>query len=94
MAYFRSFFATQTLNFNAPVNCTLQSGSQAVAVAVGDLRGNGINDVVAASTFTDSNGSFGGTVDVALGNGDGTLGGQNSYSLGGPVARPALRRSM
>src|SRR5579871_1793026 len=69
--------------FQNAVNYSLPSGSQAVAVAVGDVNGDGKNDVVAASMLTTSNGSFGGTVNVLLGNGDGTLGSQNSYPLGG-----------
>ena len=70
--------------FNAAVNYPLQSGSSAVAVAVADLNGDGKKDVVAESMATNPNGTFGGTVDVAFGNGDGTLGTQASYAIGGP----------
>ncbi len=66
--------------FKTPVNYPLQSGSQAVAILVGDLNGDGRPDVIAASTSNQSNN---GTIDVALGNGDGTLGRQNSYPIGG-----------
>jgi uncharacterized protein (TIGR03437 family) len=69
--------------FQTPTSYKLQSGSQAVAVAVGDMNGDGKNDVVTSSMFTTNNGGFAGTVDVALGNGDGTLGKQNSYPMGG-----------
>jgi uncharacterized protein (TIGR03437 family) len=69
--------------FAAPVNYPLQSGSQAAAVALGDFNGDGKLDVVASSMSTDSNGNIHGTVDVALGKGDGTLGAQNSYGMGG-----------
>jgi uncharacterized protein (TIGR03437 family) len=69
--------------FNAPVNYALQSGSQAVTVAVGDINGDGKPDVVAASSTTDQFGNQGGTLDVAAGNGNGTLGTQSSYALGG-----------
>ncbi|HLJ49942.1 MAG TPA: FG-GAP-like repeat-containing protein [Bryobacteraceae bacterium] len=66
--------------FRSPVNYSLQSGLQAVSVATGDLNGDGHNDVVAASTNI---GSSGGNVEVAFGRGDGTLGAQASYTLGG-----------
>ncbi|HLJ45696.1 MAG TPA: FG-GAP-like repeat-containing protein [Bryobacteraceae bacterium] len=69
--------------FNTPVNYPLQSGSQAVTLATADLNGDGKPDVVASSMFTANNGSFGGTLDVALGNGGGTLGTQTSYAIGG-----------
>ena len=69
--------------FQAPVSYTLQSGSQAVAIAVGDMNGDGKNDIVTSSMFNMNSGAFGGTVDVALGNGDGTLGKQNSYAMNG-----------
>jgi uncharacterized protein (TIGR03437 family) len=69
--------------FTAPVDYPLQSGSMAVAVAVGDIDGDGKNDVVSASETLKPSGAFGGTLDVALGNGDGTLGKQTSYALGG-----------
>jgi uncharacterized protein (TIGR03437 family) len=69
--------------FQAPVNYALQSGSLAVTVAVGDINDDGKNDVVAASRFTDQFGNEGGTLDVAFGNGNGTLGTQSSYALGG-----------
>jgi hypothetical protein len=62
-----------------PVSYSLNSGSQAVSVALADLRSNGHNDAIAASGSS----SGGGTVDVALGNGDGTLGNQSSYAIGG-----------
>ncbi|MGD0619505.1 MAG: FG-GAP-like repeat-containing protein [Bryobacteraceae bacterium] len=65
--------------FNAPVNYPLQSGSSAAAVAVADLTGNGPNDVVASSTTS----AGGGTVDVLMNNGEGTLGTQYSYAIGG-----------
>ena len=64
--------------FNSPVEYKLQSGSAAVAVATADLNGDGHADVVAAGSA-----SQGGTVEVVLGNGDGTLGTQHSYPLGG-----------
>ena len=66
--------------FGLPVNYSLQSNSQAVAVAVADLNGDGKNDVAAASI--DQTGS-GGTLDLALNTGNGTLGTQSSYTLGG-----------
>jgi uncharacterized protein (TIGR03437 family) len=69
---------------NAAVNYTLQSGSQAREVALGDLNGDGKNDVVAASQIIENGATVGGTVDVALNNGDGTLGTQHSYALGAP----------
>ena len=69
--------------FTAPVDYPLQSGSKAVAVAVGDIDGDGKNDVVSASETLDQFGDLGGTLDVAFGNGDGTLGKQASYALGG-----------
>jgi uncharacterized protein (TIGR03437 family) len=65
--------------FNAPMNYTLQSGSSAAAVAVADLNGNGHNDVVASSTTS----AGGGTVDVLVNNGEGTLATQHSYAIGG-----------
>jgi hypothetical protein len=65
--------------FNAPVNYNLQSGSQAVAVALADLNADGHNDVVAAGSMQGS----AGTVEVVLGKGDGTLGQQHSYAIGG-----------
>lgn len=66
--------------FSAASKYTLESGSQAVTVAVGDLNGDGKPDVVAASM---SAATYGGTVDVALNNGNGTFGTQNSYPMGG-----------
>ncbi len=69
--------------FSPAVNYTLQSSSQPVEVAVADIDGDGKNDVVAASLFTGNSGNFGGTLDVALNNGNGTLGTQSSYALGG-----------
>ncbi|HEY6345949.1 MAG TPA: VCBS repeat-containing protein [Bryobacteraceae bacterium] len=75
--------------FAAPVSYSLESGSQAVAVALADLRGDGHNDAIAAAAANSSS-ATGGTVDVALGNGDGTLGAQTSYAIGGPPRRCRL----
>ena len=69
--------------FNAAVNYTLQSGSQAAQTVVGDFNRDGKNDVAAAGTLTDSFGNLTGAIDVLLGNGDGSLGKQASYALGG-----------
>lgn len=69
--------------FTAAVDTALQSGSQAVAVAVADINGDGKNDIVSASESLAPSGGIGGTLDVALGNGNGTLGTQASYPLGG-----------
>ncbi len=68
--------------FSPVVNYPLQSGSEAVGVAIADINGDGKKDVVAASITSGQSGS-GGTLDVALNNGDGTLGTQSSYALGG-----------
>jgi uncharacterized protein (TIGR03437 family) len=65
--------------FNPPVNYPLQSGSAAAAVAVADLTGDGHNDVVASSLTPGG----GGTVDVLLNSGEGTLSTQHSYAIGG-----------
>ena len=70
-------------SFKAPVNYTLESGSQAAAVATADMNGDGRNDVIALSSTTSSTGASGGTIDILLGNGDGTLVHQNSYPMGG-----------
>jgi len=64
--------------FASPVSYALQSGSQAISVAGGDLNGDSKMDVVAAA----SSGN-GGTLEVAFGNGNATLGSQSSYALGG-----------
>ena len=74
--------------FKPPVNYNLQSGAQAVAAAVGDMNGDGRNDVVTSSAVTTQSGAFTGAIDVVLGNGDGTLGRQNSYPMGGLPGGP------
>ncbi|HUB77666.1 MAG TPA: FG-GAP-like repeat-containing protein [Bryobacteraceae bacterium] len=65
--------------FQAPVSYTLQSGSHAAAVAIADVNNDGSADVVAAS----SQGTLAGTLDIALNSGNGSLGTQSSYALGG-----------
>lgn len=67
--------------FSAPVQYNLQSGSSAVAVTTADLNGDGHADVIAAGSTPSQTG----TVDVVLGNSDGTLGQQHSYPIGGWV---------
>jgi len=73
--------------FQPPVS--YNTGENAYSVAVGDLRGNGTLDIVAA-TCTFRFGSvcnFGtGTLAVLLGNGDGTFQPALSYYPGGPYA--------
>jgi uncharacterized protein (TIGR03437 family) len=69
------------VDFTAPVEYNLQSGSLAASVAVADLNGDGHTDVVSAGAPL--GGSNSGTVDVVLGKGDGTLGQQHSYAIGG-----------
>lgn len=66
--------------FASAVNYTLQSGSSAAAVAIGDMNGDGHPDVV-TSGFVASGTQ--GSVDVSLNNGNGTLGTENSYAIGG-----------
>jgi uncharacterized protein (TIGR03437 family) len=70
---------TAGADFSLPVQYSLQSGSAAVAVASADLNGDGHADIIAAGSVR----SQGGTVDVVLGKGDGTLGQQYSYAIGG-----------
>lgn len=59
-------------------------GEYAYSVALGDLRGNGILDLVVANKFSDDEGSSDyNAVDVLLGNGDGTFQSAVSYLLPG-----------
>jgi hypothetical protein len=59
-------------------------GEFLVSVAVGDLRGNGILDVVAANEFSDDEGKkLRSDVGVLLGNGDGTFQTADSYPVDG-----------
>jgi hypothetical protein len=58
--------------FQAPVSYPV--GRTPVSVAVGDLRGNGITDLVVANANDD-------TVSVLLGNGDGTFGPAVNYRI-------------
>jgi hypothetical protein len=57
-------------------------GESAISVAVGDLNGDGIPDMVVANDCVDSSCSTG-SVSVLLGNGDGTFQPAQSYPSGG-----------
>jgi len=52
---------------------------QATSIATGDVNGDGKLDLIVTSSLTASNG----TINVLLGNGDGTFQGQVSYTSGG-----------
>ena len=79
MEAFRFCYGSRARKFSAPVNYTLQSGSNATGIALGDLNGDGKKDVVTSGPGAQSTG----TVDVVLNNGNGTLGQQRSYPIGG-----------
>jgi hypothetical protein len=65
----------ETFFFSPPVNYP-PVGELAFGVAVADLTGSGVNDVINASWY-------GGNIGVLLGNGDGTLQGSRFYSTHG-----------
>jgi hypothetical protein len=67
--------------FQHPLQYT-GGGLAAMSIAVGDLNGDGIPDVVVAS----QNGDNDGTVGVLLGNGNGTFQPTATYDSGGPHA--------
>jgi hypothetical protein len=68
--------------FQPPVD--YQVGVNPQSVAIGDLRHNGILDIVTANfgTFSEFNFTPGTTVSVLLGNGDGTFGLASTYDTG------------
>jgi FG-GAP-like repeat/FG-GAP repeat len=66
--------------FRAAVNYT--SGGVAVGLAVADVNGDGIPDLVVANVGDFNNNGQGGNVSILLGNGDGTFQGAVNYTAG------------
>ena len=71
-AYLQVATPELTLGFSGP---QLSSNGQAYSVAVGDFTGSGKLDIVSGNTATSS-------VSVSMGNGDGTFGSPQSYTVG------------
>src|SRR6202034_872683 len=79
--------------FEAPVTYG-SGGIEPLAVALGDVNGDGIPDLIVTNAF--ATGSQGGDseVSVMLGNGDGTFRSPVSYDSGGYYARSVAVRDM
>ena len=77
--------ANAGLNF-APAVDYSSGGVGAYALAVGDLNGDGITDLVVANESADASGGNG-SIGVLLGNGDGTLQPAVAYASGGYQTR-------
>jgi hypothetical protein len=71
--------------FQAPQTYS-SGGSEAYAVAVGDVNNDGIPDVIVANGCQSASQCVNGVVGVLLGNGDGTFQAAQTYSSGGVVA--------
>ena len=68
--------------FSCPV-VTYFAGYMPSAIAIADVNGDGISDLVLADTYEALSGSGVGGVSVLLGNGDGNFGAAATYSSGG-----------
>jgi hypothetical protein len=71
--------------FQAPQTYS-SGGSEAYAVAVGDVNNDGIPDVIVANGCQSASQCVNGAVGVLLGNGNGTFQAAQTYSSGGVVA--------